>query len=73
MFQLKFLFLLFTLTYEQDYFSLCDVKYEWKDVCFKYEFSATCLPWDIKLCQNFILSQNDFYCPVFDCNVSGYF
>ena len=75
MFQLVFLFVLISLTNQIDinYYTKCDLSYEWKEICFSYKFSDTCLPWDLRFCLDYEISQNEYYCPIWDCSVSLYF
>ena len=68
--QLKLLFLLFTLTYQLDYYTKCDLSFEFRDLCFRYDFIDSCVPWDLSSCTSFQIMQNDFWCPILDCSVS---
>ena len=71
MFQLVLLFVLFSLTNQIDYYTKCDLSYEWKEVCFSYKYSDNCFPWDLTFCTDYDIVQNEYYCPILDCSVSS--
>ena len=70
MISLKILFLIFSVTLGEDYYTKCAVTFQYQEYCFRYHFSKSCVPWNVSTCKFFEIVPNEYLCPSLDCSVS---